>query len=195
MTKELEGGCLPKALVLYSCEIFESNLIVNMTLLSWGWIFNSVRAADSFGFVAGFDGLSASLLSSFFALAASANDADLPLANAPKPEDGDGVLNAEKALPELGGVFVGVVDEPKEVEPKVDFPKTGPAPNELGDPNVGVVEPGFGDDADAPLPPGPNAEVDPKALTVVGLGFANGEDAGVVLPNAPKPPAGLKGED
>lgn len=143
--------------------------------------------------IIGFDGLASSLPSPFFALAASANDVVFPPANAPKPDDDP--PNAENALLELGGVFVGVVEAPNEGEPKVDFPKTGPLPTLLGDPNVGVVEPGFADDADVPLPPGPNAEGDPKALTVVDFEFENGEVEGVVLPNPPELAAGLKGDD
>ncbi len=164
-----------------------------MYALSCALILSPLRSSDSFGAIVGFNGLTSSLPSSFFALAASANDAVLPPANAPKPADDP--PNAEKAPPELGGVLVGVVGAPNEGEPNVDFPKTGPEPTALGDPNVGVVEPGFVEGAGVPLPPGPNAEDDPKALTVAGLGFENGEDDGAVLPNPPNPPADLNGDD
>ncbi len=94
---------------------YRTNGLENMYALSCALILSPLRSSDSFGAVVGFNGLTSSLPSSFFALAASANDAVLPPANAPKPADDP--PNAEKAPPELGGVLVGVVGAPNEGEP------------------------------------------------------------------------------
>lgn len=77
------------------------------------------------------------------------------------------------------------------------MPNAGVLPNADGEPNVGVVVPGFTGVVEAnagPDPPDPKAETgEPNALVVTGLGFANGEVLGTFAeaPNAPNPSAGL----